>query len=98
MGDFGNMRPMTFEETNEQSQPHWLYDLSIEDLEERRLKKQWFPGGHKLANFIGVPPKDIYDKRAPGHKIFSKRHNRWYAIRLANKNQPIPNECKNRAY
>lgn len=94
----GNMHPMTVETLSEHAQPHWLYDLSIEDLEERRSKRLWFPAGHKLANYLGVAPKEIYDKRAPGHKLFSKRHNRWFAIRLANKNESIPNECKNRAY
>lgn len=85
MPAIGNMKPMTLESDNEQGQPHWLYDLSIKDVGERRKKRMWFPAGHKVANYIGVPPKDIYDKRTPGHKIFSKRFDKWFVIRLAKK-------------
>jgi hypothetical protein len=76
-----------------ESNPHWLYDLSIEDLNERKQKKQLFDAAHKVANFLGLPPKEIYDKRTHGTKVFSKRFNRWFAIRVAkNENN---DECKN---
>lgn len=78
----GNMRPMTLDSTSEDGNPHWLYDLSIIDVVERKEKRQWFSAAHKLANFIGVPPKTIYCKRTIGTKIFSPRFNRWYAIRF----------------
>lgn len=78
-----NMRPMLVEKDETNSVPHWLYDLSIENIEERKEKRQYFESGAAIANFIGVPPKDIWDKRIPGRKIFSKKFNRWYTIRVA---------------
>src|SRR5579863_10346785 len=70
VNSFGNMRPMSLDIANENGEPHWLYDLSIDDVEVRKKKRQWFAAAHKLANYLGVPPKDVFDKRVPGTKIF----------------------------
>lgn len=87
VNSFGNMVPLSLDIANENGEPHWLYDLSIEDIEVRKKKRQWFAAAHKLANYLGVPPKDIFSKRVPGTKIFSKRFQNWYAIRIVTKNK-----------
>ncbi len=76
-----NMGPLTLEKAIDN--PHYLYDLSIENMEERKEKRQRFDTVKKLAAFIGVPPDEIYDKRTVGRKIFGPRHQRWYAVRIA---------------
>lgn len=76
------------EYTFAEASPHWLYDLSIEDLNERRDKRVYFTAAHKVANYLGVPPKEVYDKRSVGTKLFSKRFNRYFAIRIASKENP----------
>lgn len=85
VNSFGNMVPLSLDIANENSEPHWLYDLSIEDVEARKKKRQWFAAAHKLANYLGVPPRDVFNKRVPGTKIFSNRFQRWYAIRIVTK-------------
>ncbi len=77
------MRQLTLE-VAEQPVPHYLYDLSL-PIEERPLKKQWFKSGAAAANFIGVPPNRIWDKRKTGEKIYSPKYEKYYAIRIAGK-------------
>ena len=77
-----NMGKLTLDKA-EAGGPHYLYDLSIENLEERRERKKKFDSAKLLAAFIGVPTEEIYDKRSVGHKIFSPRFQGWFAIRIA---------------
>lgn len=66
----------------ENAVPHKLYDLSIEDLTERREKAMEFRSAAAAANYLGVVPKYIYGARHAGRRIYSKKFSRWYAIRV----------------
>lgn len=61
---------------------HDLYDLSL-PLPERQEKKMRFESGAAAANFLGIPPNKLFEKRFPGKRITSKRDHKQYAVRVA---------------
>lgn len=68
------------------STPHWLYDLSL-PLEKRIEERQYFPTGAAVANYLGVPPKTIWEVRRIGRTITSKIDSKKYAIRIVKQNE-----------
>jgi hypothetical protein len=60
--------------------PHVIYDLSL-PLPERIERAMWFRSAHQAANWLGVPPKQLYSLRVPGKRI--KKGDKEYAIRIA---------------
>ncbi len=61
---------------------HWIYDLSL-PLEDRSRQRIEFKTAMDAANWLGVPPTRVYYNRAKGLKIYSPRHQRWFAVRIA---------------
>jgi hypothetical protein len=75
-----NMKPLNLE-PGEGSAPHRLYDLTIEDINERREKSIVMPTATQAMNFLGVCNSTFYKNRVPGTQIFSKKLNKKYAVR-----------------
>lgn len=61
---------------------HRVYDLSIEDMDERRAKSVVFPTGEKTAQYLCIEKKYLYEIRVPGKQYFSKKHGKKFAIRI----------------
>lgn len=80
------MKPMTLE-PGEGAVPHRVFDLSIKDVNERRAKAQVFPTGQHVINYLGVSNTKFYNNREPGKRIFSKKHNKAFAVRIIHKEQ-----------
>ena len=62
-----------------------VYDLSIEDIEERRSKAVTFRSGKCVCNFMGYPPNKITDLRQIGRKVVSRNDGKTYAVRVKKK-------------
>lgn len=62
-----------------------VYDLSIEDIEERRQKAVTFRSGKCVCNFMGYPPNKIVDLRQIGRKVVSRNDGKTYAVRVRKK-------------
>lgn len=60
--------------------PHMVYDLSI-PLPERKEKAIKFKSAHAAANWLGIPPKKLFDVRIPGRKVY--KDGKAYAVRIA---------------
>ena len=67
---------------DDQAVPHVVYDLSV-PLEERKYKSLRFKSAHAAANWLGIPPKNLYKIRVPGRKVQRKEDGKWYAVRIA---------------
>lgn len=67
---------------SDQAVPHVVYDLSL-PLPERREKAIVFKSGHAAANWLGIPPKALYDIRIPGRRAY--KDGKAYAVRIAPK-------------
>ena len=64
-----------------ESYPVELYDMSIEDVEERRSKKLIFATAMKAANFLGIPPNKFYERIGVGKYAYAKETDKKYAVR-----------------
>lgn len=62
-----------------------VYDLSIEDITERRQKAVTFRSGKCVCNFMGYPPNKIVDLRQVGRKVVSRNDGKTYAVRVKKK-------------
>lgn len=77
-----NLGPMTLEKS-EGGMAHWLYDLSIPDVEERASKRLWFASAAKLAAYLEISDGHISQHRGVGKRIYSIKWKKDFAIRLA---------------
>jgi hypothetical protein len=66
-----------------------VYDLSIEDIEERRAKAVTYRSGKCVCNFMGYPPNKISDLRQIGRKVISRNDGKTYAVRIKKKLQDV---------
>ena len=57
-----------------------VYDLSL-PLPERREKAMRFKSAHAAANWLGIPPKNLFDCRVPGRRVY--KNGKAYAVRIA---------------
>lgn len=62
--------------------PHILYDVSIPSIEERRKQAQIFPSAKHVANFLGIPPNQLYPFRTPGKRVKHRVTGKEYAVRI----------------
>ena len=62
-----------------------VYDLSIEDFEERRAKAVTYRSGKCVCNFMGYTPNKISDLRQVGRKVTSRIDGKTYAVRVKKK-------------
>ena len=72
------------------AKPYYIYDASIEDLEERKSKRLYFPEQQLACNFLGIrkfggclDPYTNTQAIKKGKRFFSKKHNKEFIIRLA---------------
>jgi hypothetical protein len=63
------------------SVPHIVYDMSIEDIQERRLKAQVFDNVVEVSGFLGVSVETIFRNRKP-KKYINGVDNKKYAVRI----------------
>lgn len=77
------MRFITFHLEN--AVEYLVYDLSIEDIEQRRKKAVTFRSGKCVCNFMGYPPNKISDLRQVGRKVTSRVDGKTYAVRVKKK-------------
>ncbi len=63
------------------SVPHIVYDISIEDLKERRLKARVFDNVVEVSGFLGVTVETIFRNRKP-KKYIKALDNKMYAVRI----------------
>lgn len=75
------MRAM-YIEPGEGAIPHRVYDMSIEDVNERRQKSLVFPTAQKAAQYMGIPSHRISERGQPGTYVYSKKHNKKFAVRI----------------
>jgi hypothetical protein len=66
-----------------------VYDLSIEDIEERRKKAVTYRSGKCVCNFMGYPPNKISDLRQVGRKVTSRIDGKTYAVRVKKKVEDV---------
>jgi hypothetical protein len=65
---------------------HIVYDLSIEDLDERKRKAQVFENAVRVAEFLKVKVDVVFKNRVAPKRIKGV-DGRNYAVRVLNKNQ-----------
>ena len=70
----------------EAPQQHILYDLSIEDLEERKAKARTFDCVKDISIYTGVKVETIFKKRTSGTKLKSTMLNKTFAVRVKKPN------------
>jgi len=75
-------RALTLDRDPELTIPHLLYDLSIDNLQERQNNVQRFTSAKQVANHIGVVPKTVFENRLPGTRIWSSKHEKHFAVRV----------------
>jgi len=63
------------------SVPHIVYDMSIVDIQERRLKAQVFDNVREVSGFLGVNVETIFRNRKP-QKYIIGLDKKKYAVRL----------------
>jgi hypothetical protein len=63
------------------SVPHIVYDMSIDDIQERRLKALVFDNVVELAAFLGVNVETIFRNRKP-KKYIKGLDEKKYAVRI----------------
>jgi hypothetical protein len=61
---------------------HILYDLSIEDIAERRAKAVIKDSAAEVASYLGVAPRTVFKNRSPGKKIYSNFLKKHFAVRI----------------
>ena len=68
----------------ESSLKHIVYDLSIEDLTERKAKAKILDGSGQVAAYLGINIETVWKNRMPKKKV-KGINGRMYAIRVLNK-------------
>ena len=63
------------------SVPHIVYDMSIGDVQERRLKALVFDNVVELSGFLGVNVETIFRNRKP-KKYIKGLDDKKYAVRI----------------
>jgi len=63
------------------SVPHIVYDMSIEDIQERRLKAIVFDNVVEASSFLGVNVETIFRNRK-AKKYIKGLDNKKYAVRI----------------
>lgn len=63
------------------SVPHIVYDMSIGDVKDRRLKAQVFDNVVELSGFLGVSVDMIFRNRKP-KKYIKALNGKLYAVRI----------------
>jgi hypothetical protein len=63
------------------SVPHIVYDMSISDVQERRLKALVFDNVREVSGFLGVSVETIFRNRKP-KKYLIGLDNKKYAVRI----------------
>jgi hypothetical protein len=63
------------------SVPHIVYDMSIDDLQERRIKAQVFDNAREVSGFLGVSVETIFRNRKP-KKYINGVDGKKYAVRI----------------
>ena len=63
------------------SVPHIVYDMSIVDIQERRLKAHVFDNVREVSGFLGVSVETIFRNRKP-KKYIVGIDNKKYAVRV----------------
>jgi DNA-binding CsgD family transcriptional regulator len=64
---------------------HIVYDLSIEDLEERKAKAKILEGSAQVAALLGINIETVWKNRMPTKKV-KGINGKMYAIRLVKNN------------
>jgi len=64
-----------------ESYPVDVYDMSIEDVEERNRQKVRFKTAKDAANFLGIVPKKIYERIGVGKYAYHRETGKQYAVR-----------------
>ena len=73
---------MSFQDKLEVNQrPIVLYDMSIEDVQERAVKKLIFPSVTKAANFLGYRITSLCTSLKCKNYVYSRADKKKYAIR-----------------
>lgn len=67
-------------ESVENAIEHYVYDLSL-PIEERKEKRMTFRSGTAAANWLGVTGKRVSANKQLGFRIWSPRHEKWFAVR-----------------
>lgn len=81
------MRDITYHLEN--AVEYLVYDLSIEDIEERRANAVHYRSGKCVCNFMGYPPNKISEMRQIGRKVISRNDGKTYAVRIKKKLQDV---------
>jgi hypothetical protein len=63
------------------SVPHIVYDMSISDVQERRLKALVFDNVREVSGFLGVSVETIFRNRKPKKYIIGL-DNKKYSVRV----------------
>ena len=63
------------------SVPHIVYDMSIEEVKERKLKAQVFDNVVEVSGFLGVTVDTIFRNRKP-KKYVRGLNGKMYAVRM----------------
>lgn len=58
-----------------------LYDMSIENINERNEKRIFFDKAVKAANFLGIIPSKFYDRIGKGKYAYHVETGKKYAVR-----------------
>ena len=64
---------------------HIVYDLSIEDINERKAKAKTFDNANEAAAYLGVKVDVVFKNRIAGKRI-KGINNKFFAIRIIRKN------------
>jgi hypothetical protein len=64
---------------------HIVYDLSIQDLNERKEKAKLFDNANEAAAYLGVKVDVVFRNRVAGKKV-KGINNRMFAVRIIRKN------------
>lgn len=65
--------------------PHIVFDLQIENLEERKKKAKIFNNANEVAAYLGVKIEVIFRNRFPQKKVKGV-NNRFFAVRTLKNN------------
>lgn len=65
----------------ESSLKHIVYDLSIENLEERKAKAKILEGSNQVASYLGINIETVWKNRIPKKKV-KGINGKMFAIRI----------------
>ena len=67
---------------DEDCMSHYVYDCTLE-IEERVQERLVFRSGTAAANWLGVLPQRVFINRKTRNRIWSDKHQKWFAVRIA---------------